>query len=141
MDVISYFIEYSSSIALLSGLLGALGQGLGFGVGVGLGTMIQPTLTPDHSNSNPTGSSSYSSGSGSGSGGGSPPQPLSSPLSLTPPGNSSPDGPIFKCPRRPNLGREGRAILLRANHFQISMPRGFIHHYQISIVPDKCPRR
>ena len=61
LDVISYFIEYSSSIALLSGLLGALGQGLGFGVGVGLGTMIQPTLTPDHSNSNPTGSSSYSS--------------------------------------------------------------------------------
>merc|ERR1719438_106147 len=99
--------------------------------------MIQPNMTPD--NSQPTGSSSYSSGSGSG--GGSPPQPVSSPLSLSPPGNASPDGPIFKCPRRPNLGREGRAILLRANHFQISMPRGFIHHYQISIVPDKCPRR
>lgn len=128
----------------LPGLLGALGQGLGFGVGVGsLGTMIQPgpTLTPEQSNSQPTGSSSFSSGSGSGSGGGSPPQPVSSPLSLTPPGNASPEGPIFKCPRRPNLGREGRAILLRANHFQISMPRGFIHHYQISIVPDKCPRR
>lgn len=129
----------------LPGLLGALGQGLGFGVGVGgLGTMIQPgpTLTSDQPSSQPTaGSSSFSSGSGSGSGGGSPPQPVSSPLSLTPPGNASPDGPIFKCPRRPNLGREGRAILLRANHFQISMPRGFIHHYQISIVPDKCPRR
>ena len=21
------------------------------------------------------------------------------------------------------------------------MPRGFIHHYHVSIVPDKCPRR
>ena len=91
--------------------------------------------------SQPTGSSSFSGGSSSGSGGGSPPQQVSYPLSLTPPGTSSPDGPIFKCPRRPNLGREGRAILLRANHFQISMPRGFIHHYQVSIVPDKCPRR
>jgi len=127
----------------LPGLLGALGQGLGFGVGgglgVGLGTMIQPNLASD--TSQPTGSSSFSGGSSSGSGGGSPPQQVSSPLSLTPPGTSSPDGPIFKCPRRPNLGREGRAILLRANHFQISMPRGFIHHYQVSIVPDKCPRR
>ena len=121
----------------LPGLLGALGQGLGFGVGVGLGTMIQPNLS-DHSTPAQTGSSSYSGGSSSG---GSPPQQGSSPLSLTPPRANSPDGPIFKCPRRPNLGREGRAIVLRANHFQISMPRGFIHHYQISIVPDKCPRR
>ena len=74
---------------MFPGLLGALGQGLGFGVGVGgLGTMIQPgpTLTPDQPGSQPTaGSSSFSSGSGSG--GGSPPQPVSSPLSLTPPGN------------------------------------------------------
>ena len=57
------------------------------------------------------------------------------------PGLPSPDAPVFNCPRRPNLGREGRSILLRANHFQISMPRGFIHHYHVSIVPDKCPRR
>ena len=76
----------------LPGLLGALGQGLGFGsglgtnLGTGLGTMIQPTMASDHSNSNPTGSSSYSGASSSGSGGGSPPQALSSPLSLTPPG-------------------------------------------------------
>ncbi|CAG0907636.1 unnamed protein product, partial [Cyprideis torosa] len=28
----------------------------------------------------------------------------------------------FSCPRRPNLGRDGRAITLRANHFQITMP-------------------
>lgn len=48
---------------------------------------------------------------------------------------------VFNCPRRPNLGREGRPIVLRANHFQISMPRGFVHHYDINIQPDKCPRK
>ena len=53
---------------------------------------------------------------------------------------SSP-APIFYCPRRPNIGREGKPILLRANHVQINMPRGDIHHYNISIVPDKCPRK
>uniref|UniRef100_A0A1B6FIG6 PAZ domain-containing protein n=1 Tax=Cuerna arida TaxID=1464854 RepID=A0A1B6FIG6_9HEMI len=52
-----------------------------------------------------------------------------------------PDLPMFNCPRRPNLGREGRPIVLRANHFQISMPRGFVHHYDINIQPDKCPRK
>ncbi len=31
--------------------------------------------------------------------------------------------------------------MLRANHFQISMPRGHIHHYMVSIQPDKCPRK
>ena len=30
------------------------------------------------------------------------------------------DAPTFVCPRRPNIGRDGRPILLRANHFQIS---------------------
>lgn len=49
--------------------------------------------------------------------------------------------PHFTCPRRPNLGREGRPIGLRANHFQISMPRGFVHHYDVNIQPDKCPRK
>ncbi|KMR03877.1 protein argonaute-2-like protein [Lasius niger] len=49
--------------------------------------------------------------------------------------------PMFTCPRRPNIGREGRPIGLRANHFQISMPRGYVHHYDISIQPDKCPRK
>lgn len=48
---------------------------------------------------------------------------------------------MFTCPRRPNIGREGRPIGLRANHFQISMPRGYVHHYDISIQPDKCPRK
>ncbi|KAH7948294.1 hypothetical protein HPB52_020264 [Rhipicephalus sanguineus] len=49
--------------------------------------------------------------------------------------------PQFSCPRRPNVGTEGRPILLRANHFQISMPRGFLHHYDVTITPDKCPRK
>lgn len=51
------------------------------------------------------------------------------------------DPPVFQCPRRPNLGREGRPIGLKANHFQISMPRGFVHHYDVNIQPDKCPRK
>lgn len=49
--------------------------------------------------------------------------------------------PVFLCPRRPNLGHEGRPIILKANHFQITMPRGFIHHYDVGISPDKCPRK
>jgi len=58
--------------------------------------------------------------------------------SLSPTSDSTPH---FICPRRPNLGRDGRPIQLKANHFQISMPRGFIHHYLINIQPDKCPRK
>ena len=56
-------------------------------------------------------------------------------------GNNGIDVPNFVCPRRPNLGRDGKPIMLKANHFQISMPRGYLHHYSISIVPDKCPRK
>ena len=48
--------------------------------------------------------------------------------------------PLFNCPRRPNIGRDGRPITLRANHFQISMPRGYIHHYAVNIQPDKVRR-
>lgn len=51
------------------------------------------------------------------------------------------DLPVLTCPRRPNLGHEGRQITLRANHFQITMPRGFVHHYDVNIQPDKCPRK
>ncbi|XP_076264223.1 protein argonaute-1 isoform X4 [Rhynchophorus ferrugineus] len=55
---------------------------------------------------------------------------------------SSPaEPPVFQCPRRPNLGREGRPIGLKANHFQITMPRGYVHHYDVNIQPDKCPRK
>lgn len=49
--------------------------------------------------------------------------------------------PVFMCPRRPNLGTDGRAITLRANQFQITMPRGQLHHYDVTITPDKCPRK
>lgn len=47
----------------------------------------------------------------------------------------------FVCPRRPNVGTEGRPIMLRANHFQITMPRGYLHHYDVTITPEKCPRK
>ncbi|XP_014666290.1 PREDICTED: protein argonaute-2-like isoform X3 [Priapulus caudatus] len=67
-----------------------------------------------------------------------PPMP---PQALAPVLPSPPQPPEFTCPPRPNHGTEGRPILLRANHFQIRMPRGHIHHYDVSIVPDKCPRR
>ncbi|XP_026759206.1 protein argonaute-2 isoform X2 [Galleria mellonella] len=61
---------------------------------------------------------------------------LVSPVAVPPP-----DLPVLTCPRRPNLGHEGRPIMLRANHFQITMPRGFVHHYDVNIQPDKCPRK
>lgn len=48
---------------------------------------------------------------------------------------------MFLAPRRPNHGTEGRPILLRANHFQVRIPGGVIQHYEVNIVPDKCPRR
>ena len=47
----------------------------------------------------------------------------------------------FTSPSRPNHGTEGRIIQLRANHFQVRIPKGYIHHYDVSITPDKCPRR
>lgn len=51
-------------------------------------------------------------------------------------------GPLqFQCPRRPNHGIEGRAIVLRANHFAVRIPGGSIQHYSVDVQPDKCPRR
>ncbi|KAF1767277.1 hypothetical protein GCK72_007236 [Caenorhabditis remanei] len=50
-------------------------------------------------------------------------------------------GVQFSCPRRPNHGVEGRAILLRANHFSVRIPGGTIQHYNVDVMPDKCPRR
>lgn len=47
----------------------------------------------------------------------------------------------FVSPPRPNVGGQGRTIQLRANYFQISIPKGFIQHYEVAISPDKCPRR
>ncbi|XP_018496698.1 protein argonaute-2 [Galendromus occidentalis] len=76
-----------------------------------------------------------------------PPRALSPPVSLVPLGVAGmgvPPPPTeinFVCPRKPNVGTEGRPITLRANHFQITMPRGYLHHYDINITPDKCPRK
>ncbi|PZQ91291.1 MAG: hypothetical protein DI548_01900 [Flavobacterium johnsoniae] len=50
-------------------------------------------------------------------------------------------GVQFQCPQRPNHGVEGRAILLRANHFSVRIPGGTIQHYTVEVQPDKCPRR
>ncbi|KAK4336897.1 hypothetical protein RND71_043462 [Anisodus tanguticus] len=49
--------------------------------------------------------------------------------------------PVFRCPKRPNKGTDGKVITLRANHFHITMPRGCLYHYDIAISPDKCPRK
>ncbi|GFR77219.1 argonaute-like protein, partial [Elysia marginata] len=87
-----------------------------------------------------------------------PPPPVTNPLgpALTdqpppnfgqqPPGTPSEGLPLvpladFMSPPRPNIGSEGRTIPLRANHFQVRVPKGIIHHYEVSISPDKCPRR
>ena len=51
--------------------------------------------------------------------------------SLTPPGDGS--QPHFLCPRRPNLGREGRPIVLRANHFQVSNKIHILSHATLDI--------
>ncbi|XP_022161620.1 protein argonaute-2-like [Myzus persicae] len=51
------------------------------------------------------------------------------------------DVPIFNHPYRPNIGREGRSIVLHANQFKVSMRRDYLYHYAINIHPDKCPRR
>jgi len=47
----------------------------------------------------------------------------------------------FMPPPRPSIGTEGKTIKLRANHFTIQIPKGFIYHYVVSIQPDKCPKR
>lgn len=64
-----------------------------------------------------------------------------------PPG-LAPGGPLpidiqssFFSPRRPGYGKLGDQVLLRANHFQVKIPGGHLHHYEIVIQPDKCPRR
>ncbi|KAK3087288.1 hypothetical protein FSP39_004190 [Pinctada imbricata] len=66
-----------------------------------------------------------------------------------PPSPPHPDSPSptngrkteFVSPLRPNVGLEGKPIALRANHFQIRIPKGVIHHYEVFITPEKCPRR
>ena len=50
-------------------------------------------------------------------------------------------GGDFSPPKRPNFGSVGRHIALRTNFFRVKLPKGDIHHYDLSISPDKCPRR
>lgn len=82
------------------GPMGQINQGLGMNT---LGAIItNPGPSPT---TQPAGATQPSNISPIGSG------------SLTPPGDGT--APHFLCPRRPNLGREGRPIVLRANHFQV----------------------
>lgn len=48
---------------------------------------------------------------------------------------------LFEPPTRTSRGTEGRTISLKANHFEIRVGKGTWYHYDISISPDKCPRR
>ncbi|CEF69226.1 Protein argonaute-4 [Strongyloides ratti] len=47
----------------------------------------------------------------------------------------------FMFPLRPDYGTQGREILLRANHFKVSMPIGDVEYYHVDIMPEKCPRK
>ena len=47
---------------------------------------------------------------------------------------SAMDQPHFTCPRRPNLGREGRPILLRANHFQVYLHTSFFFIQHLNLI-------
>lgn len=62
------------------------------------------------------------------------------PISNTTP-NRDQQGLQFMSPRRPNYGKLGDQILLRANHFQVRVPGSVLHHYEVLIQPDRCPRR
>ena len=44
-------------------------------------------------------------------------------------------------PKRPGFGTQGRQINLRANFFPVQFPDGTLYHYDVAIVPGKCPRR
>jgi len=50
-------------------------------------------------------------------------------------------GGDFAPPKRPNFGSMGKTIALRTNFFPVRLPKGDIHHYDLTISPDKCPRR
>lgn len=44
-------------------------------------------------------------------------------------------------PPRTSFGTEGKSIRLHANHFIMNVPKGFLYQYNISITPEKCPKR
>lgn len=106
-------------------VVGSTGSGNGGGAGpIGPGAI--GSAAPGGSVT-PVGGNGGGNGNGSGSSGGDT--------------HSGPIMPTFVSPRRPDIGHDGRCISLRANHFQITMPRGFLHHYDVTITPDKCPRK
>ena len=47
----------------------------------------------------------------------------------------------YEPPLRPDIGHSGRPISLRANHFQVKIPSIELFHYDVAIIPEKCPRR
>lgn len=110
----------------------------------------EPSFSPSQVTGDPTPSTSSgdppSTGGSSSGGHMRPPRPPtrpSAPPSVrgpTPPENSG-DGTHFKQPQRPNVGRQGKTIMLKANFFRVEMPSDEWYHYEIDIKPDKCPRR
>uniref|UniRef100_UPI00358DE5BC protein argonaute-2-like isoform X2 n=1 Tax=Myxine glutinosa TaxID=7769 RepID=UPI00358DE5BC len=52
-----------------------------------------------------------------------------------------PQEPPFQAPVRPCLGTSGKLIKLQANYFELDIPKIDLHHYDIEIKPEKCPRR
>ena len=98
---------------LPSGPLTTLSQGLGMNT---LGSIIPGQTQPQGAAAmiNPTGLSPVGSGS------------------LTPPGDGS--QPHFLCPRRPNLGRDGRPIQLRANHFQVKYNTSCLYKHSFNSI-------
>ena len=66
---------------------------------------------------------------------------LSSPPVENQPVATRTEANVFTHPLRPNNGTVGRTIPLRANYFQVQIPNSDLHHYDVDIKPDKCPRR
>uniref|UniRef100_A0A8C4R414 Uncharacterized protein n=1 Tax=Eptatretus burgeri TaxID=7764 RepID=A0A8C4R414_EPTBU len=48
---------------------------------------------------------------------------------------------VFQPPARPSVGLLGSTISLRTNLFQLDIPKGVIHYYDVQVFPEKCPRR
>uniref|UniRef100_A0A0N5CFL0 Protein argonaute-1 n=1 Tax=Strongyloides papillosus TaxID=174720 RepID=A0A0N5CFL0_STREA len=48
---------------------------------------------------------------------------------------------IFKMPKRPNHGKQGKEIILKANFFKATVSNAKIEWYEIDITPDNCPRK
>ena len=110
----------------------------------------QPSMPLLHSNDAINGNSNIntstsSSGSSSANAMGYSNAPHMTSMPSTPPGNGIMtllNPPLdLSPPPRPDFGREGRSIKLRANHFSIRIPSISIQHYDLNIQPDKCPKR